>query len=57
MHLALNYKQKPFIGIVLIPERDELWIAYRDRVWCERREGSNIIPRISQNKVINEMTW
>ena len=56
MHLALNYKQKPFIGIVLIPERDELWIAYRDRVWCERREGSNIIPRISQNKVINEMT-
>ena len=27
MHLALNYKQKPYIGIVLIPEKDELWIA------------------------------
>ena len=22
MHLALNYKQKPFIGVVLIPEKD-----------------------------------
>ena len=37
MHLALNYKQKPFIGIVLIPEKDELWIAYGGRVWCEKR--------------------
>ena len=23
MHLALNYRQQPYIGIVLIPERDE----------------------------------
>ena len=23
MHLALNYKQKPYIGVVLIPEKDE----------------------------------
>ena len=27
MHLALNYKQKPYIGFVLIPEKDELWIS------------------------------
>ena len=27
MHLALNYKNKPYLGIVLIPEKDELWIS------------------------------
>ena len=39
MHLALNYKQRPFIGIVLIPERQELWIANGESVWCEKRDG------------------
>ena len=24
MHLALNYKQKPYIGVVLIPDKDEI---------------------------------
>ena len=56
MHLALNYKQKPFIGIVLIPERDELWIAHRDKVWCERREGIATIQKMPHRKDINEMT-
>ena len=37
MHLALNYKQNPFLGIVLIPEKEELWIAYGQNVWCEKR--------------------
>ena len=27
MHLALNYKQKPYIGFVLIPDKNQLWIA------------------------------
>ena len=36
MHLALNYKQKPYIGIVLIPEENQLWIADGAKVWCER---------------------
>ena len=26
MHLALNFKQKPYIGFVLIPNKDQLWI-------------------------------
>ena len=25
MHLALNYKNTPYLGIVLIPEKGELW--------------------------------
>ena len=27
MHLALNFKQKPYLGFVLIPEKNQLWIA------------------------------
>ena len=56
MHLALNYKQKTFIGIVLIPERDELWIACNGQVWCEKRNGTKkFFKRLSPSK-IKEMT-
>ena len=40
MHLALNYKQKVYIGIVLIPEKDELWISDGGKTWCESRNNS-----------------
>ena len=55
MHLALNYKQRPFIGIVLIPEKDELWIATSEKVWCEKRNRSIIMPNLSKNKSLQEM--
>ena len=55
MHLALNYKHKPYIGIVLIPEKDELWIAYGKKVWCERRNGLKILPNLSRKKSLSEM--
>ena len=55
MHLALNYKKKPYIGIVLIPEKDELWISNGDNVWCERRDGSQLKPQISNTKILQEM--
>ncbi|WP_288249683.1 3'(2'),5'-bisphosphate nucleotidase CysQ [uncultured Prochlorococcus sp.] len=56
MHLALNYKNKPFIGLVLIPEKDELWIAYGEEVWCERRNGSKLKPSFSKTKDLKDMT-
>jgi len=56
MHLALNYKNNPYIGIVLIPEKNELWIAYGEKVWCERRDGSLLNPNLSyNNKNLREM--
>ena len=55
MHLALNYKNKPYIGIVLIPEKNELWIAHGEKVWCEKRDGSLIKPDLSENKSLQEM--
>ena len=56
MHLALNYKQKPFIGVVLIPEKDELWIACGKNIWGEKRDGSKIKPNLSENTSLQKMT-
>ena len=56
MHLALNYKQKTFIGIVLIPERDELWIACNQKVWCEKRNGTKKFFKRLSPSIIKEMT-
>ena len=56
MHLALNYKNKPLIGIVLIPEKDELWISNGEEVWCEKRSGSKFKPNVSSYKELKDMT-
>jgi len=41
VHIALNYKQKPKIGIVLIPEKNELWFGIVGiGAWFENRDGS-----------------
>ena len=56
MHLALNYRQKPILGVVLIPERDELWISYGDKLFCENREGLRKKINISENRNIKDMS-
>ena len=56
MHLALNYKNKPFLGLVLIPEKDELWIADGEKVWCEKKNGSKFKPSFSTTKDLKDMT-
>ena len=56
MHLALNYKKKPYLGIVLIPEKDELWIAHAEKIWCEKRDGSIRKPNLSEKNILQEMT-
>ena len=55
MHIGLNYKQKPYIGIVLIPAKNELWISNGEKVWCEKRDGSNIKPNPSKSKSLQDM--
>ena len=55
MHLALNYKNKAYLGIVLIPEKDELWIADGDKVWCERKDKVKKNPYSLLNKSLREM--
>ena len=56
MHLALCYRNRPYIGIVLIPEKDELWIGYGQQLWCESRDRSQKGTNISRKNSINQMT-
>ena len=56
MHLALNYKNKPYLGIVLIPEKNELWIADGEKVWLEKRDGSKLKPTLFHKKSLQDMT-
>jgi len=56
MHLALNYKNKPYLGIVIIPDRDELWISNYDRAWCENRHKELKKPNLSRKNNLKDMT-
>ena len=55
-HLALNYKNKPHLGIVLIPDKEELWISINEIVSCENRNGDLKRPNLSQKFNLKEMT-
>ena len=56
LHLALNYRQNPYIGIVLIPEKNELWFSNGTEVWCENKNGLKKAPKLSNNTELSEMT-
>ena len=56
MHLALNYKNVPYIGAVLIPEKNELWLTNGKETWCEKRDGFREIPKISNKQNLKDMT-
>ena len=55
-HLALSYKNKPHLGIVLIPDKEELWISNNEIVSCENRNGDLKRPNLSQKFNLKEMT-
>ena len=55
LHLALNYKKNPYIGIVLIPEKNELWVSNGTEVWCEGKNGLKRKPKLSKNTNLSEM--
>ena len=55
MHLALNYMHSPILGVVLIPEKDELWIANGKDVWCEKKDKSKIFPNLLIKNSLEEM--
>ena len=56
MHLALNFKQKPYIGFVLIPDKNQLWITDGEKTWCEKRDGTKYKQNLLKNKNLQEMT-
>ncbi len=55
MHLALNHNQNPYIGIVLIPEREELWISHGKNFWGEKRDGTKVKSYLSKKKQLKDM--
>ena len=55
MHLSLNYKNKPYLGFVLIPEKDELWISNHKTSWCENRFGTLKKTKLSKKYSLREM--
>ena len=55
MHFALNHEKKPVIGVVLIPEKDELWISNGKDTWCEKRDNSKQSLDLYLEKDISEM--
>ena len=58
MHLALNYKARPFLGLVLIPQKNELWISNGKKAWCEKRNGLKLDPKpnLSKQENLEDMT-
>ena len=55
MHLALNFKNRPYIGLVLIPDKEELWISDSYQVWCEKRNGIRLKTNLSSETNLCEM--
>ena len=55
MHLGLNYKKKPYLGVVLIPEKGELWISNGRETWVEKSDGKPIKTILEGEKNLKEM--
>ncbi len=56
VHIALLYKQKPKIGVVLIPERNELWFGIIGiGAWSENRDGYRKHISFSERLEISEL--
>jgi len=55
MHLSLNYKNKPVLGVVLIPERNELWISFSSKTYCYRNCISQVKLDLKGNKKLDNL--
>ena len=49
VHLALVHHQRPVLGVVLQPEREEVWFGLVDeqKAWCETRDGTQRPAQLS----------
>ena len=56
VHLALLNKNNPYLGVVLIPELEELWFGIvGSGAWCEDRSGKRSSFAFSDRSNISEM--
>ena len=60
VHLALVQRGEPVLGVVLLPEKEELWFGLLDeagtgRAWCENRAGEQAPPQLSPRRELGEL--
>ena len=56
MHLALTYEKEVILGIVLIPQKNQLWISIKgEGTWFENEESIKEYPINKKNKKLNEL--
>lgn len=62
VHLALAHRGVPVLGVVLLPEAEELWFGLLDpaaeanrQAWCENRAGERHPARFSQRRERREL--
>ena len=47
IHLALLHKGRPRLGLVMLPEREELWFGLNGHCWREDRQGRLLPAQLS----------
>ncbi|MCH1458140.1 MAG: 3'(2'),5'-bisphosphate nucleotidase CysQ [Synechococcus sp. MOX_bin73] len=56
VHLALVRGNRPVLGVVLLPEADELWLGLvGDDAWCEDRGGTRSPVRFSERTELSDL--
>jgi 3'(2'), 5'-bisphosphate nucleotidase len=62
VHLALVRGQSPVLGLIVLPEREELWFGLLPSspglvglAWCERAAGGGDPPRLSDRRQAGEL--
>tara|TARA_B100000524_G_scaffold344984_2_gene242995 strand:+ start:11 stop:895 length:885 start_codon:yes stop_codon:yes gene_type:complete len=57
VHVALTFKKKPVLGLVILPSKDEMWIAIEgSHTWCENRNGAEICLAKPNYKSLEDLT-
>jgi len=62
VHLALVHRGEPMLGVVLLPELEELWLGVMPglagasgEAWCETRAGERSPVRFSDRRALGEL--
>ena len=61
VHLALVHRGRPVLGVVLLPELEELWIGLvgadgaAGRAWCENRAAEQRPARLSSRQALGDL--
>ena len=56
VHLALVRGKRPVLGVVLLPEAEELWVGLiGEGAWCENRQGERSPVRFSQRSSLADL--